>query len=57
MEKIIVTLWITFGLYMMVLLAIMADLWSGVRKSKKKLTGKEKDALLLQMLEDFGYIE
>ena len=35
MEKIIVTLWITFGLYMMVLLAIMADLWSGVRKAKK----------------------
>ncbi len=25
-------------------------------KDKKKLTGKEKDALLLQMLEDFGYI-
>ena len=41
MEKIIVTLWITFGLYMMALLAIMADLWSGVRKAKKKLTGKE----------------
>lgn len=35
MEKIIVTLWITFGLYIMVLLAIMADLWSGVRKAKK----------------------
>ena len=27
------------------------------KKDKKKLTGKEKDALLLQMLEDFGYIE
>ena len=26
------------------------------KKDKKKLTGKEKDALLLQMLEDFGYI-
>lgn len=35
MEKIIVTLWITFGLYIMVLLVIMADLWSGVRKAKK----------------------
>ncbi len=35
MEKIIVTLWITFGIYLMVLLAIMADLWSGVRKAKK----------------------
>ena len=35
MDKIIVTLWITFGIYLMVLLAIMADLWSGVRKAKK----------------------
>ena len=35
MEKIIVTLWITFGIYMMVLLSILADLWSGVRKAKK----------------------
>ena len=35
MEKIIVTLWITFGIYLMVLLAIMADLWSGIRKAKK----------------------
>ena len=26
------------------------------KKDKKKLTGKEKDAILLQMLEDFGYI-
>lgn len=26
------------------------------KKDKKKLTGKERDALLLQMLEDFGYI-
>ena len=26
------------------------------KKDKKNLTGKEKDALLLQMLEDFGYI-
>lgn len=34
MEKIIATLWITFGIYLMVLLAIMADLWSGVRKAK-----------------------
>ena len=35
MTKIIVTLGITFGIYLMVLLAIMADLWSGVRKAKK----------------------
>ena len=32
MEKIIVTLWITFGIYVLVLLAILADLWSGVKK-------------------------
>ena len=35
MEKIFVTLWILFGIYMMVLLAILADLWAGVRKAKK----------------------
>lgn len=35
MEKIIVTLWILFGIYMLVLFAILADLWSGVRKAKK----------------------
>lgn len=34
MEKIIVTLWITFGLYFLVFIAIVADLWSGVRKAK-----------------------
>ena len=34
MEKIIVTLWITFGLYFLVIVAIVADLWSGVRKAK-----------------------
>lgn len=36
MEKIIVTIWITFGLYILVFVAIMADLWSGVRKAKKR---------------------
>lgn len=35
MEKIFVTLWILFGIYMTVLLAILADLWAGVRKAKK----------------------
>ncbi|GAB1358669.1 phage holin family protein [Porphyromonadaceae bacterium] len=35
MEKLIVTLWITFGIYILVLLAILADLWSGVRKAQK----------------------
>jgi hypothetical protein len=34
MEKIIVTIWITFGLYFLVFIAIVADLWSGVRKAK-----------------------
>ena len=36
MEQIIVTLWITFGLYMLVLVAILADLWSGMRKAKRR---------------------
>lgn len=35
MEKVFVTLWILFGIYIMVLFAILADLWSGVRKAKK----------------------
>lgn len=35
MEKIITVLWILFGIYVMVLFAILADLWSGVRKAKK----------------------
>ena len=35
MEKIIVTLWILFGIYVLVLIAIMADLWAGVRKAKQ----------------------
>ncbi len=49
MEKIIVTLWITFGIYLMVLLAIMADLWSGVRKAKKKLTEITRQEILNQV--------
>jgi hypothetical protein len=35
MEKIIVSLWLLFGIYILVLVAIMADLWSGVRKAKQ----------------------
>lgn len=35
MDKIFVSIWILFGIYMMVLLAILADLWAGVRKAKK----------------------
>ena len=48
MDKLIVTLWITFGLYLMVLFAIFTDLWSGVRKAKKNsinlLDGTERNA-------------
>ena len=35
MAKLIVALWILFGIYFMVLLAILADLWSGVRKARQ----------------------
>lgn len=35
MEKIIVSVWITFALYILVLFAILADLWSGVRKARE----------------------
>ena len=35
MEKIFVTLWILFGIYSLVLIMILADLWSGIRKAKR----------------------
>lgn len=35
MEKIFVTLWIIFGIYLLVMFAILADLWSGIRKAKQ----------------------
>ncbi|GIM61128.1 hypothetical protein CAPN008_11780 [Capnocytophaga canis] len=35
MEKIFVTFWIVFGIYMLVMIAILADLWSGIRKAKQ----------------------
>lgn len=35
MEKIFVILWILFGLYILVLLMVTADLWSGIRKAKQ----------------------
>lgn len=35
MEKIIVTFYISFGLYALVMCCILADLWSGVRKAKR----------------------
>lgn len=41
-DKLIVVLWILFSEYILVFLAMMADLWSGVRNAKKKLTRKEK---------------
>lgn len=36
MNKLIVVLWILFILYMLVFMAISADLWSGLRKAKKR---------------------
>lgn len=35
MEKIIVILWIVFGMYVIVLMAILLDLFSGISKAKK----------------------
>lgn len=35
MGKVIVILWILFGLYLLVMAAMVADLWSGVRKARK----------------------
>lgn len=35
MEKIVVIVWIVFGLYCGVLFMILADLWSGVRKARQ----------------------
>ena len=35
MEKILVILWILLGIYILVLLMIFADLWSGLRKAKR----------------------
>jgi len=35
MDKIIVVLWLLFGVYFLVIVMILADLWSGVRKAKK----------------------
>ena len=56
------TLWITFGIYLIALLAIMADLWSGVRKAKKTLPGKlvgvsgyEKDTVILNSKYNSAY--
>lgn len=35
MEKVFTVVWMLFGIYMMVVFAILADLWSGLRKAKK----------------------
>lgn len=35
MEKLIVILWILFGIYILVLVMILTDLWSGVTKAKR----------------------
>lgn len=35
MEKLVVILWILFGIYILVLVMILTDLWSGVSKAKR----------------------
>lgn len=35
MEKIFITLVITFGIYVLVFIMILADFWSGIRKAKR----------------------
>ena len=35
MEKIIVLLWILFAMYILILIMIFVDFWSGIRKAKK----------------------
>ncbi len=35
MEKIIVLLWILFTMYILILIMIFVDFWSGIRKAKK----------------------
>jgi hypothetical protein len=34
LDELFVVAWILFGEYLLVLMAVMADLWSGVRKAK-----------------------
>jgi len=36
LDKLIMILWMLFGIYMLVLFLILADLWSGVRKARKR---------------------
>lgn len=36
LNEIVTVMWMLFGVYMMVLLLIGADLWSGVRKAKRR---------------------
>ncbi len=36
LNEIITVMWMLFGVYMMVLLLIGADLWSGIRKAKRR---------------------
>ena len=37
MNEIVTVVWMLFGIYLMVLLLIGADLWSGVRKAEKRV--------------------
>ncbi len=44
MNEIVTVVWMLFGIYLMVLLLIGADLWSGVRKAEKKREAKSSYA-------------
>ena len=35
-EEVFIVAWIVFGLYMLVFMVVGADLWSGVRKAKRR---------------------
>lgn len=36
LEEVFIVAWIVFGLYMLVFMVVGADLWSGVRKAKRR---------------------
>ena len=44
MNEIVTVVWMLFGIYLMVLLLIGADLWSGVRKAEKRGEAKSSYA-------------
>ena len=36
LEEVFIVAWIVFGLYMLVFMAVGTDMWSGVRKAKRR---------------------